>query len=104
MTPQPLVSIVTPCLGGAGFIDRCLASVAAQTFSAVEHIVVDGGSTDGTVEILADRRPSWISELDNGQSDAINKGFRLASGGLLTWLNADDQPVSEAVDAVVSVR
>lgn len=104
MTPQPLVSIVTPCLGGAGFIDRCLASVAAQTFSAVEHIVVDGGSTDGTVEILArSNGVRWISEPDNGQSDAINKGFRLASGGLLTWLNADDQLVPEAVDAVVSV-
>lgn len=84
------VSIVTPCLNPGGWIVRCLDSVAAQTYPDVEHVVVDGGSTDGTVELLRDRGVRFISEPDSGQSEAINKGFALASGAYLGWLNADD--------------
>lgn len=90
----PLVSIVTPVLNRAGSIERCLASVQRQSYGRIEHIVVDGGSTDGTLEIL-DRHGSrsafrWITEKDYGMYDAINKGMRLANGQILAYLNSDD--------------
>lgn len=90
MSPGPLVSIVTPCLDPGGRLVRCLESVASQTYPRVEHIVVDGGSTDGTVELLRQRGVRFVSEADGGQAQAINKGFGLASGDWLGWLNADD--------------
>lgn len=90
MNGEPLVSIVTPCLNPGERIARCLDSVAAQTYPNVEHIVVDGGSTDGTVELLQKRSAGFTSEPDRGQAAAINKGFALARGDWLGWLNADD--------------
>jgi glycosyltransferase involved in cell wall biosynthesis len=104
----PLVSIVTPCLNPGPRLERCLQSVARQSYPFVEHIVVDGGSTDGTPDFLACARDiSWISESDNGQSQAINKGLRIASGNILTWLNADDVlfpcAVELAVDALTNL-
>ena len=87
----PRVSVVTPCLNPGERLARCLASVAGQSYPGTEHVVVDGGSSDGTVgrlELADGIR--WLSERDSGQVQAINKGFRLASGSLLTWLNADD--------------
>lgn len=91
MSPEPLVSIVTPCLNPGERLARCLDSVAAQTYPHVEHVVVDGGSTDGTVELLRERGVRFVSEPDDGQAQAINKGFRIANGDWLGWLNADDQ-------------
>ena len=94
----PLFSVVTPCLDPGPRLERCLASVAAQR-ARVEHVVVDGGSTDGTVELL--RRSEglrWVSEPDAGQTNAINKGFALADGDYLTWLNADDELAPGAVE------
>jgi glycosyltransferase involved in cell wall biosynthesis len=81
---------------------RCVASVAAQTYPHVEHVVVDGASGDGTVELL-EVTPGirWVSEPDDGQSAAINKGFALARGELLTWLNADDVLVPRALELAV---
>jgi glycosyltransferase involved in cell wall biosynthesis len=105
--PRPLVSIVTPSLDQGRFIGEALRSVEAQDYPRIEHIVVDGGSTDDTLEILR-AHPSvrWVSEPDEGQSDAINKGFAIARGGVLAWLNADDRylpgAVSAAVDALVT--
>lgn len=98
----PLVSIVTPSLNQAAYLEQTLESVAAQDYPALEHIVVDGGSTDGTLEILA-RHPGtrWVSEPDRGQSDAVNKGFRLANGAIFGWLNADDYYLPGAVSAAV---
>ena len=97
----PLVSIVTPCLDPGDRLSRCLHNVAQQTYPHVEHIVVDGGSTDGSVEILRKSTVKWVSEPDTGQSQALNKGFRLAHGQLLTWLNADDLLLPDAVASVV---
>ncbi|HVS85857.1 MAG TPA: glycosyltransferase family 2 protein [Gaiellaceae bacterium] len=101
MKDKPLVSIVTPCLEPGDRLARCLDSVAAQTYPAVEHIVVDGGSTDGTVELLRSRGVRYVSEPDNGQTDALNKGFALATGDWLGWLNADDVLTPHAIELVI---
>ena len=92
-----LVSVVTPCLNPGPRLERCLESVAAQTHPDVEHIVIDGGSTDGTVGLLERAQVRYVSEPDDGQTHAIVKGFGLASGRLLTWLNADDELLPRAV-------
>jgi glycosyltransferase involved in cell wall biosynthesis len=93
----PRISIVTTSFNQGLYIEEALLSVKQQDYPAIEHIVIDGASTDGTVEIL--RRYSempewghlrWISEPDHGQSDALNKGFRMAKGDVIGWLNSDD--------------
>jgi GT2 family glycosyltransferase len=99
---EPVVSIVTPCLNPGTRLARCVESVAAQTYGHIEHIVVDGGSTDGTVEWLTSARGiRWLSEPDRGQAEAINKGFGIASGAILTWLNMDDVLMPSAVERAV---
>ena len=96
---RPLVSIVTPSLNQGRFLRQALDSVAAQTYEPVEHIVVDGGSTDETLEILAQAEGvQWVSEPDRGQSHALNKGFASARGEILGWLNADDYYLPDAVE------
>jgi glycosyltransferase involved in cell wall biosynthesis len=92
MISDPLVSVVTPSYNQARFIEDTLASVRNQTYDHVEHIIVDGGSDDGTLDILRahDDTIRWISEDDDGQSDAINKGFDMAKGEIVGWLNSDD--------------
>ena len=97
-----LVSVITPCLNPGDWLDLCLDSIASQTYPSIEHIVVDGGSTDGTVELLQKRGVEFISEPDSGQSDAINKGLRLARGELLGWVNADDTLLPDALERVVA--
>ena len=100
----PLVSIVTPCLNSAGFLRDTIESVLAQDYPAIEYMVMDGGSTDGTLDILKgyEGRVHYRSGSDRGASDAINKGFQRCSGSVLAWLNADDAylpgAVSQAVD------
>lgn len=101
MSRRPLVTIVTPCLNPGPRLRSCLDSVSAQEYPNIEHVVVDGGSTDGSQKVLADREVTWISESDDGQVDAIRKGFDLASGAILGWLNADDVLEPGAIDAVV---
>lgn len=88
----PLVSILTPSFDQAAFLPDNLRSVACQTYPSVEHIVMDGGSTDGSVEILqvAGESVCWRSENDEGQADAINKAFRESRGEIIGWLNSDD--------------
>jgi GT2 family glycosyltransferase len=98
-----LVSVITPSLNPGERLIRCLDSVAAQSYAHVEHIVVDGGSTDGTVELARSRGLRVISEPDRGQTDALNKGFALATGDYLGWLNADDWLVPEAIERVVQM-
>jgi glycosyltransferase involved in cell wall biosynthesis len=86
-----LVSIVTPSLNQARYLREAIESVRAQSYEPIEHIVVDGGSTDGTLELLGEYEGlQWISEPDRGQSHALNKGFALARGEVFGWLNADD--------------
>jgi glycosyltransferase involved in cell wall biosynthesis len=90
---QPKISIVTPSLNQGRFLEQCLQSVLAQDYPNLELILIDGGSTDQTSEIIKKYQQYftyWVSEPDKGQSDAINKGFRMASGELAAWLNADD--------------
>ena len=98
----PLVSVITPSLNQGRFIEETIRSVAEQDYPRVEHIVVDGGSTDETRAILA-RRPQlqWSSEPDNGQADALRKGFAQATGTIFAWLNADDVYLPGAISAAV---
>ncbi len=89
---QPRISIVTPSLNQAAFIEATLRSVLDQNYPALDYLVIDGCSPDGTLDILKKYgyRLRWISEPDRGQADAINKGFRLADGEVWAYLNADD--------------
>jgi glycosyltransferase involved in cell wall biosynthesis len=102
----PLVSIVTPTLNQARFLERTLASVRAQTYHPIEHVVIDGGSTDGTLDILKREaeagRLSYVSERDRGMYDAINKGLARTTGGILVYLNSDDAWFPWAVETVVA--
>lgn len=86
----PKITVVTPVFNAAKYLNRCLDSVACQTHQNVEHIVVDGGSTDGTLDILKNSGARWLSEPDNGMYDAVNKGLALGSGEIVGYLNADD--------------
>ncbi len=101
---EPTVTIVTPSFQQARFLRATIESVAAQGRSDIEHIVMDGGSTDGSVEILKSYgdRLRWISEPDRGQAHALNKGFRMARGRILAWINSDDILLPGAVDAAVA--
>jgi glycosyltransferase involved in cell wall biosynthesis len=92
MSTQPLISIVTPSYNQGHFIEETIRSVIEQDYPAIEHIVMDGGSTDNTVDILRryEDRIQWRSEKDKGQADAINKGLRVAKGKILAYLNSDD--------------
>jgi glycosyltransferase involved in cell wall biosynthesis len=90
--PLPKISIITPSLNQGEFIEQTIQSVLNQEYPDLEYIIIDGGSTDSTLDILRgfDNRIIWISEPDRGQSHAINKGLRMASGQVLAFLNSDD--------------
>lgn len=90
---KPLFSIVIPSFNQGKFIEQTIASILGQTYQNKEIIIIDGGSTDQTLDIIEKYSRSisyWVSEPDNGQANAINKGFRLAKGDILAWLNSDD--------------
>jgi glycosyltransferase involved in cell wall biosynthesis len=103
-TQLPLVSIITPSFNQAQFLEATLRSVLDQAYPRLEYLVIDGASTDDSVAILqryADRLTYWTSEKDNGQSDAINKGFARATGDIIAWLNSDDTYLPGALQAQV---
>lgn len=103
-----MISVITPVYNGERFIEFCIKVVIDQACPDVEHIIIDGGSTDRTVEIIkryAEKCPHirWLSEKDEGQADALNKGFDMSNGEIIGWLNADDYYEPKALEKVIEL-
>ena len=89
----PRISVVTPSFNQGRFLEKTIQSVLGQGYPNLEYVVVDGGSSDGSVQIIkhyATRLSGWVSEPDGGQFDAVNKGFSRCTGEIMTWINSDD--------------
>jgi len=103
----PLISIVTPSYNQGNFIEETIRSVLLQGYPNLEYIIIDGGSSDNTVEIIKKYQPwikFWVSEPDRGQSHAINKGFEYAKGEIFGWLNSDDYYYPGGITTLVDLR
>ena len=99
---SPLVSVITPSYNSGSYIRDTIESVIQQGSFNLEHIIIDGGSDDDTVSILGEyRHLKWRSEKDEGQSDALNKGFSISRGEIIGWLNADDIYAPGAIQVAV---
>lgn len=102
---KPRITVITPSFNQAAFIERTLRSVLDQGYENLEYLVVDGHSTDGSVEIIkryADRLAWWVSEPDEGQTHALNKGLERATGEIVAYVNSDDYYLPGALDAAAS--
>ncbi len=96
----PLVSIITVCLNSGKFLEETIRSVRGQTYKNIEYIIIDGGSTDGTTDIIKRYEKDidyWVSEPDKGISDAFNKGLQASTGGIIGFLNSEDYYMNEKV-------
>ena len=102
---QPLISVITPSYNQAEFLEENILSVKNQDYPNIEHIIIDGGSKDGSLEIIEKYANdlTWISEPDDGQSHAINKGFKMARGEIIGWINSDDYYLPGAVSRAIDV-
>lgn len=107
MKKELKISIVTPTYNSEAFLEKCILSVGNQKWDNYEHIIIDGGSTDNTLNIIRKYEKKyhlkWISEPDKGMYDAINKGFAMASGDIMAWLNSDDIYFPWTFDVVARV-
>ena len=104
MNHQPKVSIITVCFNSAKTIRDTIESVINQTYKNIEYIIVDGGSTDGTIDIIKEYEPyiaKWVSESDDGIYDAMNKGIMMSTGEIIGLVNSDDFLELEAIKNVV---
>ncbi len=104
MNLNPLVSIVTPSFNQVNFIEQTILSVLNQTYKNIEYIIIDGGSTDGSLEIIKHYSPSlkyWASEKDSGQTEALLKGLKQSKGQLFAYINSDDLLEPNAVQLMV---
>lgn len=107
ITNNPLVSIVTPVLNGSKYLESCIQSVLNQSYLYIEHVLVDGGSTDGTLDILSNYKAGYLgrirftSEPDKGPEDAVNKGLKIAKGEIISFLGSDDMSEPDAIRKVV---
>ena len=106
MKEKPLISIVTPSFNQAQFLEATIDSILSQNYPNLEYIIIDGGSTDGSVDIIKKHEKYlsfWCSEPDAGQYDAINKGFSHSTGEIMAWLNSDDMYLPWALKTVADI-
>ena len=102
------LTIITPVFNNVDYIEKCILNVVSQHCKGVEHLIMDGGSTDGTVAIIEQYAQKfshirWISEKDKGQSDAMNKGIKMAIGQYISFLNVDDYYTENTLEQILSI-